>query len=478
MPLCLDAPVLLAFLLAVAPYLGKTTYAHASGVRFRCKNFSTKGTANVLSEPVPLFAQMTIFLPPTSLPEPLRAGSDYDQFLHSLLNNKGIERPPATIEYEFHITPNKNKTWSFFIVGGSARGGASFAVQTQSGANNGTLGSCLVSDNFNGRYTVDCIPTPTRNALLTVDLTHVDFGAFAPYGKMSFVQQQIKVPLFECAYASPSMHDQDCSHESSLDVTGGWWTEARSAAPRYNPTSWCEEVPVMNLSDCMRFYTDVYMFGESHMRFFYDYLTQQLNISNGTLEVKHSDDSAGNIHFFATHYITKGPEGGVLIDALSRTNFTNNSLILINFGSWHLHGMAVTKTILDVQNVLVPALRRILAGPNVTRILVFTAPAKFRQEGPWAGIENTASMAALLEAVQLLMPEGVAVLDIVHSTRTFMESIKPPIDWDCWNDHQCSCHIMCRLDGTTTVTGRFGKEIFREVMRRACPDAQMSQVMR
>jgi hypothetical protein len=83
-------------------------------------------------------------------------------------------------------------------------------------------------------------------------------------------------------------------------------------------------------------------------------------------------------------------------------------------------------------------------------------------------------MAALLEAVQLLMPAGVTVLDIVHATRTFMESITPPIDWDCWNDHQCSCHIMCRLDGTTTVTGRFGKEIFRKVMQRACPSAPPS----
>ena len=445
---------------------------HADGIRFHCKHFSAKGAANVLSEAVPLFAQFPVFVPPASLPAPLRAGSDYDQFLHALEYNKDAAPPPPTIEYEFHITPHLDRTWSFLIIGGSPRGGASFAVQTQSGTGNDTIGSCLVFDNFNGTYVVECTPTPSRDALLTVELKHVDFGAYVPYGEKLFVHQQLKQPLFECEYAAPSAHSPDCSQDSSLDLTGGWWTEARTATPRYHPTGWCEEAPVMNLSDCMRSYTDVYMFGESHMRFFYDYITQELGISNGTLEVKHLDDSAGNIHYFATHYLTKGPEGGVFIESLSRTNFTNNSLVLISFGSWHLHGMAVAKTILDVRDVLVPALKRVMAGPNVPRIIVFTGPAKFKQEGPWAGIENTASMAALLEAVQLLMPAGVTVLDIVHATRTFMESIEPPIDWDCWNDHQCSCHIMCRLDGTTRVTGRFGKEIFREVMRRAC--AQIS----
>ena len=442
---------------------------HPGDFHFHCKHLSAKGVATVLSEPVPLFAQSATYVSPASLPSPKHSGSDYDQFLHALLLGSDRPPPPPTVYYEFYITPRTDRTWSFSITGGSSSGGASFAVQTQSGINLGTIGSCLVFDQFNGTYVVECVPTPTREALLTVELKHVDFGAFLTFGDNNVVHQQLKVPLFNCNYAAPSAHNASCSLKSSFDVTGGWWTEARTAIPRYHSSGWCEKAPVLNISDCMRSYSDVYMFGESHTRFFYDYITQLLGIANGTLEVKHADDSADNVHYFATHYITKGPEGGVLIDALQRINFTNNSLVFIGFGSWQLHGKGLTQTILDVKDVLVPALNRVIVQPNVTRVIVFTGPAQFKQEGSWAGIENTASMAALLEAVQLLMPLGVTVLDIVHATRAFMESISPPIDWDCWNDHQCSCHIMCRLDGTTTVTGRFGKEIFREIMQYACP---------
>ena len=424
----------------------------------------------MLFEPVPLFERSVMHVAPATLPAPRRAGSDYDQFLHALLLDGDRPRPQSTTDYEFRISPRADRTWSFAIVGGSSSGGASFAVQMHSGLNHETIGSCLVFDQFNGTYTVECAPTPTREAIITVELKHIHYGAFLPFGDKFDVHQQLKVPLFECEYAAPSVHNVDCERQrySTLDVSGGWWTDARTAKPRFQPSGWCKEAPDLNLSDCMRSYTDVYMFGESHMRFFYDYITQQLGIANGTLELKHSDDSAANIHYFASHYITKGPEGGVLIDALQRTNFRNNSLVLVSFGSWQLHGKGLTQSILDVKDVLVPALSRVMAEPNVTRIIVFTGPAKYKQEGSWAGIENTAAMAALLEAVQLLMPQGIAVLDIVHATRTFMESITPPIDWDCWNDHQCSCHIMCRLDGTATVTGRFGKAILRQIMQHAC----------
>jgi hypothetical protein len=209
------------------------------------------------------------------------------------------------------------------------------------------------------------------------------------------------------------------------------------------------------------------MFGESHMRFFYDLLLQELGIFDGNLEVKHSDDSTRNIHYFATHYITQGPEGGVMIDALRKTNFTTNSLVLISFGSWHLHGMGLAKTILDLREVLVPEVQRILDIYGA-RVVVFTGPAKFKQVGAFAGIENTASMTAILEAVSMLMPKDVIVLDMVNPTRGFLESALPAIDWDCQNDNQCQCHMLCRLGGGSNVTGRFGTELFHLAMNEAC----------
>ena len=89
-----------------------------------------------------------------------------------------------------------------------------------------------------------------------MELKHVDFGAFVPYGeKELIVHQQLKQPLFDCEYAAPSAHIPDCSQDSSLGLSGGWWSDARSDAPSYHSTDWCEEPPVMDLSACMRSYT-------------------------------------------------------------------------------------------------------------------------------------------------------------------------------------------------------------------------------
>jgi hypothetical protein len=430
----------------------------------------------VVSEQVSLFKAEDVYVPATQFPPALHPGSEYDQFLRSLALNENSEPLPPEVEVQFAITPILTKTWTFQISGGSPLGGASFAVQTQSEGNT-TLGSCVTTDNFNGTYTVSCAPTRSNDGVLTVELNHLSFGAFTPFGHERFVQQKLKQPLFECRYTVPAGAARarpDCAHSFAATATdterfGGWWTEFRSEQPQHFPTNWCAQETATDLKRCMAGFTNVYMYGESHMRFFYDYLLAKLERPNGHLEVKHSDDTSGNVHYFATHYITRGPEGGVMIDALRNTSFANGSLILISYGSWHLHGMGLAKTIADVKDVLVPQLKRILTTAKV-KVLVFTGPAKFKQEGPWAGIENTASMAALLEATQLLMPLEISVLDIVHPTRGFMETVTPPVQWDCDRDGQCQCHILCRLGGSSNVTGRFGKEIFREIVHQACLD--------
>jgi hypothetical protein len=105
--------------------------------------------------------------------------------------------------------------------------------------------------------------------------------------------------------------------------------------------------------------------------------------------------------------------------------------------------------------VLVPEVQRI-QDVYGARIVVFTGPAKFKQVGAFAGIENTASMTAILEVTSMLMPKGVIVLDMVNPTRGFLQSALPAIDWDCQNDNQCQCHMLCRLGGGSLVSGRFG----------------------
>ena len=428
--------------------------------------FAAHGQATVRSSPVPLFRAADVHLERTRFRPPRRRGGDYHQFLVSLDANPDAT-PPTHAELNYTLHAQHLTPWHFTIAGGPAAGGSSFAVQTQSGADGSTVGSCLVSDHFDGTYAVACAPTHDGRARLTADLMHVQFGAFTPYGAALEAQEQIKAPLFDCTYVStPAIRAETCAGDA-LDVQGGWWLDVRSQEPTHESTDGCSRsAPVAELQTCVASFPSIFMVGESHMRFFYDYVLQALGRPNKNLEVKHSDDSSGNVHYLAAHYIVTGPEGGVILNALRGANFTDGSLLLLSFGSWHLHGVGLAKTVALVRDVLVPELERIMREHRVA-VYVTTAPAKFRQEGAWAGVENTASVAALQEATEMLMPEGVHTFDIVHATRGFMESVRPAIDWDCDKDGQCSCHILCRHGGSD-VYGRFGKQIFWRVWNDIC----------
>jgi len=207
------------------------------------------------------------------------------------------------------------------------------------------------------------------------------------------------------------------------------------------------------------------MFGESHMRFYYDLVVQSMGLRPPG-ELKHVDDSAENLSYYATHYITQGPDAAYMIEKLRATVFGDRNLLMITFGSWELHVKALAQTVLDIRDVLVPELAQIkLRHPDI-RILVFTSPAKFLQEGASAGIENTASVRALLEATQVLVPTHLAeVLDVVTPSSAFLETV--PLEWDCDRDGQCQCHMLCRLGAGANVSGRVGEALLRDVILRA-----------
>ena len=410
----------------------------STGTPFECDHYVVSRTAFVKTNEVPLFSYAEAFkkrdLPAARIP-----GGDYDVFLHSLHENaeRASIHPEFSVLLNYTISNGGLSPFSFVLRGGSLRGGSSFTAQTETVVDGrSTLGPCAVHDSFDGSYRLHCAQPPQRgvaNTRLTVELTHVEFGAFSPFGRGMRVMEQMKEPLFECALVvRDATRDTVQQRRASLlpfDVSGGWWEDARSAAPHHlssDGVDWLRGGVAMLTACTSVKYSDVHMVGESHMRFFYDFLLQLLDIWNGALDVKHTDDAAGNIRYYARHYITRGPEGGVIIDALNEmimnASLSSRSLLMVSFGSWHLHGMTLGESIDAARGVLLPKLGEI-AGKGV-RVVLISSPAQFKQIGGFDGIKNTHAASALFESLHNDIPANVEFLNLVPATRLFMESVR------------------------------------------------------
>jgi len=443
---------------------------------FSCASHSVRRTVNVTSAPVELFTHgYSLYSPPPGvrLPPATLPGGAYDQFLHALaLDRTQAPPPPSSALLEYSISPSASHTWAFALRGAP---GSSFAVTLETAE--GALASCAAADGFDGTHTLRCPRPPGGRARLSVRLTHLDYGAFLPYGAAAVVQQALSEELFDCQVAEgDGAAAADC-----FPAPGGWWLAARSASPAHVSDPGClasaappPPPPPPDLVACAARTPGLYLFGESHSRFQYDLLLERLGLAEGKgLELKHSDDDAGRLHFRAAHYVQPGPEGGVLLDALeAAAPFPPGAALLISFGSWQLHGKGLLQSILDVQ-VLAPRLRSLLASDPGLRISFVSAPAVHRQEGPFAGVQTSPAHAALVEAAAALLPREVRLVDMVSASRPFLEAT-PALDWDCWDDALCGCHMLCRLTwkGVQNISGRFGLVLFDELMRDVCGESR------
>ena len=101
---------------------------------------------------------------------------------------------PSLVTDTYTVEVDSSAPVAFKITGGALIGGSSFAVNVHN--EKGALATCDTFDNFDGSYFVRC---PHIGGLLTVrfQLTHVLFGAFAPFNDMS-VLADMNQPLFEC----------------------------------------------------------------------------------------------------------------------------------------------------------------------------------------------------------------------------------------------------------------------------------------
>jgi Nucleotide-diphospho-sugar transferase len=339
----------------------------------------------------------------------------------------------------------------FRVSGGARDGGSKFSANVES---DGVLGTCSTIDDRIGTYRVAC-PSVGHNYTLRITLMHVMDGDRVPFtGKM--IQEDINVPLFEC-----SIGDGEEAHVRDLPLCADsfrfspdrvpLWTGVKTLSPQLVFPGVC----VIPSNQSWRITGNVFMIGSSHMRLFYDLSVQRMGIHKNNTGVKHEDDSTANLHFFSRHYISRARAPEFQKDEISETLWNISTghakfddIVLIQFGSWDLHGNGYDYTIARIYDTLLPAVDAVRRAGF--RVLVMPPPAypAGAQTGSWAGQRCNPSYAGLVEALRdTLRPEEV--FDMSLWTRAFNEVKIPDVDW------RCGDHILC-YDGNHII-GRFGE---------------------
>lgn len=345
-----------------------------------------------------------------------------------------------------------------------APGGSSFYVQSVS-LRDDTVSSCKVLPHHDGGgaslYTIRCINR--GDARLHIMLSHVNFGAYVPLGDDSILEE-MRAPLFACNYTavSPPISDDAqapvspfCTLERLADDWGGVWQRLSSGNASYVPTSGCK-VPNTTAAALVASVPKLVMIGSSHMRYAYDATVQQLGYFKAGLEVKHVDDETENVAYVSKHYIVGGPEFpdvGILqtLRNLS-SSLPPRSLVVMQFGSWSLHGVGLMPTIREAEELL-PAVRALVSCG--VRVVWLPPPSYPRgsQTGTWAGQRNNHAYAALAQAFEPgLRAAGGFLFDDLAMSRAFTEAVDG-FEW------QCGDHVLCNRGGT--IVGPIGQEILR-----------------
>lgn len=400
----------------------------ASATRFECNRYSVALDFAPESNVVQTFVHGDSFVPDLGKllrPHCLVPGSALSQFLH-VMKHPDRTRPEA-VQDTYTIAVGEAPL-TFEIAGGSAGGGSSFAANVQNAK--GLLATCDVYDNFDGTYLVVC-PELGDFVTFRIQLTHVMFGAFAPFPDMH-VMADLKAPLFECT-----------AQTFRVDGTDNVWNAERQLATTRQPRR--------------LFAGDLYMIGSSHMRYFYDAVLQEHGCNITHDKVRHDDESfqlpsGFNVTYLSRQHLSAewAPEFTKhgIIETMAAIHAPRAAVFLLQFGSWDLHSVGLARTISTAVNWLGR-----LSGVTVTVMTPPVYPSGF-QTGSWAGIRNNHAYSAIAEALECVPNRGYDVLDLSHVTRAFAELAIPGVGW------ACADHILC-FDGAKFI-GPYGLEVVRK----------------
>ena len=380
-------------------------------------------------------------LPPESFDTITNSTARYS--LHSLRNNTQRESGLVAFRLEEAVLPAR-----------AHLGGSNFYAQTVSA--DGAVSTCQVADLFNGTYVISCVNA--GDGVLHLMLSHVAYGAFVPLSG-GLILQDMRLPLLACKYAvrAPdalaTLSNRTCSRNELADEFGGSWKDFK-----YVPTSGCA-VKDVDLATCLKVLPKLVMIGSSHMRFMYDALIQKLGYFRAGLDVKHSDDAVENVEYRSKHYLVHGPEFPTvgIVDALRNLTLTlpRKAVLLLQFGSWDLHGNGLSATLDYAMIDVMPLLEQLITQLG-TVVIFLPPPSYYLQTGTWAGMRNNHAYAALANPFRRELERlGGFMFDDLTMTRALMEAV-PGYDW------QTGDHILRNRGGE--IFGRLGLECLRVLL--------------
>lgn len=330
-----------------------------------------------------------------------------------------------------------------------------------------TLGHISTCDTLHYRrnHTTKVVCGNARGpSTLYVYLTHVNDGVthtFQPDGQN--VMEDMAVPMFECHTSEgPSFKPVNaskhrvCEYEDDLvlDRQRGAWHLDADGTLRWMTRSKCI---VPEYSQPIPSYARLLFIGDSHMRFFYDlYVQRNLGIQKNYTEVKHLDDTTGNVQYLARHYITRQRAPEFTKDEIAETLcqlppvFGDKTVILIGFGSWDLHANGLRYTLDAIEGSLAPA---VLAAERLGYTVYLSTPPAYpsgAQRGAWAGMRNNHAHEFIKHKLNTVFEE-TKVIDTSRLTRALSETAPTVFDW------QCGDHILCYRG--TRVVGPVGNAV-------------------
>lgn len=359
--------------------------------------------------------------------------------------------------------------------------GSSFYAQVDAGGER-EMASCSVvhcyaeggGDGGEGStYSLHC-PTLASSLsaqpLFSLMLSHVAHGAFWPLSASRVVLQDLRQPVFNCSLPAstgppPALRRRVCRLD--MLVQPGYWD---LNDVRYRPANGCL-LPLVHAHHLItrhldeKHHANLLLIGSSHMRYTYDALLQRLHAPRQGLTAKHEDASFGNLAYVAANYARFGPEEederkGVR-GALGRVSCAqaNRTVVVVQFGSWDLHGLGLGQAVRDAHTHLLPALRSLLRCGAV--VFLLPPPAYgICQLNEWAGMRTDHGYQALHQSIRpAFTAAGGLVLDLLTLTQLWfdqlaLESLNEPPGTV---RNPCADHILCPHGADGAIVGPVGQ---------------------
>jgi len=349
-----------------------------------------------------------------------------------------------------------------------------------------TATACAFVSCSNWTYSLECVaPSDADETPLVLDLwlSHISFGAFWPLSGAADILLDLRKRVFECSppaaprRASTLPPPQPCAAGQMIQA-GRWHLHSI----KYQPADGCV-LPAPDMGALHRSLAPAWlvMVGASHMRYMYDYLVQTLASFNesAALDAKHGDAETGNVRYRSALYVHGGHEddfgfGSAHENATVAAQLElllsgpqpvpEGSVVLVQFGSWDLHGVGLAEVIFQSRRHFLPRAAR-LARRGVS-VFYLTPPAFGAfSDSAWSGMRNDAAYAALLQQMApALAAAGGGVLDVSLITRLYFQRMcwatggdgqAPHAEFRTDWSYECDDHVLCPL-GNGRVGGPIG----------------------